>query len=63
MSLFTLVVAILFAGLACWVINRAPFIDPPFKQVATWVILVAVVLWIVFTLFGSGPNIQIPKFR
>ncbi len=60
MSLVTLVCVILLAGVIVWLIRQAPFIDPPYKQFATWVILVCVVIWIAYTLLGPLPNIRIP---
>lgn len=61
MSLVTLVCVILFAGVICYLINIAPFIDPRFKQVAIWVIIVCIVLWIAYTLLGPLPNMRIPS--
>lgn len=63
MSLVTLVCLILFAGVVCYLINIAPFIDPRFKQIAVWVIVVCVILYIAFSLLGPLPDVRIPGRR
>lgn len=60
MSLVTLVCLILFAGVICFLITRAPFIAEPYKSGACWVILVCVVLYIAYALLGPLPNVRLP---
>lgn len=52
MSLLSLLLPILVAGILAWAIRSAPFIDPPYKTVALWVLLVLVVLWLL-RVFGA----------
>jgi hypothetical protein len=60
LSLFTLVAIVLLAGVIYYLINAAPFIDPKFKQIAMWLILVAVVLYVAFALLGPFPDVRLP---
>lgn len=56
MSLLSLLVVLIVAGVLVWLIKQAPFIDERFKTVITYVILAVVVLWLLTVLLpGIGP--------
>lgn len=61
MSLVTLILVVLLAGVVYWLIQKAPFIDAQFKQIALWLILACVVLYIVFGVFGPFPDVRIHR--
>lgn len=64
MPLVTIIVVILLAGVAWYLISIAPFIGPPFKQIAQWLIIVAVVVWLVSILVGWDMfNIRVGHVR
>jgi hypothetical protein len=48
-----------------YLMNRAPFIDPTFKQIIFWIVLVCVVLWLlsVFGLLDSLYTVRTPHVR
>lgn len=46
--LLVIVAVILAAGVVVWLIGRAPFIEPPYKEFAKYAILVVVVLWVLW---------------
>ena len=54
MSLVSLIVVLVLAGIFVFLVNRAPFIDPPWKQYISYAILVFVVIWIAGALLGWG---------
>lgn len=54
--MFPTIILILFilvgAGVLHYLLGRAPFIDPPYKGAAQWVILAVAVVWVVVLLYG-----------
>jgi len=64
MSVLTIVIVILLAGVAWYLISIAPFVGQPFKSIAQWVIIVAVVVWVVSVLVGCDLlNVRIGRVR
>lgn len=61
MDLWTFIVVCALAGVIALLVNRAPFIDPPYKQFITWGIWVFVVLYIAFAILGPLPNMCIGR--
>jgi len=51
--LIVIVAVILAAGVIVWLIGRAPFIEPPYKEFAKYAILVVVVLWVLFVVLRA----------
>lgn len=53
---FFIVIAIwaCVAGLICFLINRAPFIDAPYKQFANWFVLAGFIIWVALVLTGNA---------
>ena len=47
-----LVAALLIAGVLVWAIDQLPAIDPTFKQVAKVLIIVALAIFAIVTVFG-----------
>jgi hypothetical protein len=56
--LFMVLIVLLCAGFAYWLIGVLPFIAAPFKQILQGVILFIALLWLLYTLwaafFGGG---------
>ena len=60
MDQITIVVVLIVAGVILWAVASAPFIGSQVKVIIRSVIIVAVVLWLVFTMLGLGiPNIRV----
>lgn len=53
MTLGTILVLLLVAGILCWLINAAPFIAAPFKQWAIYLVIAVVLIYIVAGIFGG----------
>lgn len=55
-SLITVVLVLVVLGFACWLIFTKIPMQSPFREIATFVIVLAVVLWLL-SFFGiwSGP--------
>ena len=64
MSLVSLVVLFIVAGVVSFLIYRAPFIAEPYKTFAQYAILVCVVLYVLFGFFGAGlHDVRIPTYH
>ena len=64
MTLLSLIVVLLLAGVFVFLVNRAPFIDAPWMSYIGWAVLVFVVVWIIGSMLGGfGPltNIRIGR--
>lgn len=56
MTLLSLILVLVLAGVIVFLVNRAPFIDPPWKSYIGYAILIFVVIWIIGALLGGwGP--------
>jgi len=59
MPLLTVILVLIAVGVALYFFNTLPVpIDPRFKQLINWIVIVAVVVWLlnlfgVFALFGA----------
>jgi len=64
-SLIGLVVTLIVIGVCLWLVNSYIPMDGKIKQVLNIVVVVAVVLWllVVFGVFGSLSNVQVPRLR
>ncbi len=56
--LLSLLLVIFACGLLAFLIGRAPVIPEDFKQIATWLVLVFMVVYVIGMLFGSFPLIH-----
>ena len=64
MTLLSLILVLLLAGIFVFLVNKAPFIDAPWKMWIGYAVLVFVVIWLVGSLlggFGQLTNIRIGK--
>ncbi len=52
MSLLTVVGILILAAVVLYAVNIAPFLDAQMKLIIRWVIIVAVILWLVALFFG-----------
>jgi hypothetical protein len=59
-GLIQLVVLLLVVGVLLWLVETAPFVSVSIKPIIRWVIIAAVVLWLLSVFFGIG-DIQIPS--
>jgi hypothetical protein len=64
---FTVLIVLLVAGFACWLVGMIPFIWPLLKQILQGAILFGALLWLLYTLYdtfaghGSGlGHVRIP---
>jgi hypothetical protein len=46
MSLLTILVVLVVVGVVLWLIHSATFIDARIKQIAFWVIIAFVLIWV-----------------
>jgi cation transporter-like permease len=60
MGLISLVVTLIVIGVLLYLVDQAPFIAPPMKQIIRWVVIVVVVLWLLSLFVG---DITIPTYR
>lgn len=60
MGLIQLVMILLVVGVLLWLIESAPFVDAGIKPIIRWVIIAAVILWLLAAFVG---DITIPTFR
>ena len=64
MTLISLIIVLLLAGVFVFLVNKAPFIDAPWKGWIGYAVLLFVVVWIVGALlggFGQLTNIRIGR--
>ena len=54
MDLLHVVLVLIVIGVLLWLVGRAPFVDSQMKQIINFIVLVAVVLWLL-TIFGLLP--------
>lgn len=60
MGLIQLVVILFVVGVLVWLIEQAPFVSPTMKPIIRWVIIAAVVLWLLAVFVGDIP---LPRLR
>ncbi len=62
MSFFWIIAVVLIAGVVLWALNSLPGIDPAMKQVARVLIIVCVVVFVLYFLFGlfAGGGMHLP---
>jgi hypothetical protein len=60
MTLWTIIVLCLIAGVVVFLVKRAPFIDAEWKSYISYGILVVVVLIILSALFGGFTGLNTP---
>lgn len=46
MSLLTIILVLVAAGVVLWLINKAPFIDASIKPFIFWMVIIVVVIWL-----------------
>lgn len=65
MSLITVVITLIVVGVLLWLINQFIPMDGKIKNILNFVVVVAVVLWllVVFGIIGSVGNIHVPRIR
>lgn len=61
MSLISLVVVLLIAGLIMYLVSIAPFVDARMKQIINFVIIVVVVIYLVQIFVGPLPDLKIGR--
>ena len=61
MSLLTIILALIIAGILLYLINNYIPMDGKIKQILNWVVVIAIILWLVktFGLFTYLNNIHI----
>lgn len=60
MGLIQLVLILFVVGVLVWLIEQAPFVSAAMKPIIRWLIIAAVVLWLLSVLVGDIP---LPRFR
>jgi hypothetical protein len=58
--LFSILAALLMGAIGYFLLKQAPFVDEPFRSIALWVILAAVVIYCVAVVFGWAGLIPNP---
>lgn len=56
MTLLYILFIICAGGAIAFLVNRAPFIEEPMKSIAVWVIMVAVVIFVILVVAGMVPG-------
>ena len=56
MPIVQLVITLVVIGVIMWLVNRFIPMDANIKQIMNIVVLICVILWIVFGVFGLGMN-------
>jgi hypothetical protein len=61
MSLFSILIALVVAGVVLWLVNSYIPMDGKIKKILNVVVVVVVILWLlsVFGVLGSMPNMHI----
>jgi hypothetical protein len=60
MDLITLIVVLVVIGLLMWLINAKVPMEPTIKQILNIAVIIFVVLWLLFNVFGFAiPNLRI----
>ena len=55
MGLIQLLLILVAVGVLVWLVEQAPFISPTMKPIIRWVMIAAVVLWLLWTFVGDIP--------
>lgn len=55
MGLIQLLIVLVAVGALVWLVEQAPFISPSMKPIIRWVMIAAVVLWLIWTFVGDVP--------
>lgn len=67
MSLISLVITLIVVGILLWCVNSflSEYIDPKILKLINVVVVIACVLWLLFTFIGGGHvgDIQVPHLR
>jgi hypothetical protein len=58
MSLVGILVAVLLAACICWVVTLIPA-SPRAKQILQMAVVVIVIVWLVYAVFGGGPVVRV----
>jgi len=58
MGLIQLLIVLVVVGILVWLVEQAPFISPTMKPIIRWVMIAAVVLWLLFLFVGDIPLIR-----
>lgn len=53
--LISLLIALVLLGLIAWVVQHVLPLDPPFKQVIMFVLVIVFVIWLLLLLSGQAP--------
>jgi hypothetical protein len=60
MDLITLILVLVVIGVIMWLINAKVPMDPTIKQILNIAVIIFVVLWLLFNVFGLAiPNLRI----
>jgi hypothetical protein len=60
MDLVTLILVLVVIGVIMWLINAKVPMDPTIKQILNIAVIIFVVLWLLFNVFGLAiPNLRI----
>ena len=52
MTLLDVLIVLLVAGVLAWLIQKAPIVPDPYKQVAIWILLAVVIIYLL-SQFGA----------
>jgi hypothetical protein len=58
MSLISLLVAVIIVGLIVWLIRYLP-LPPPFRTIATVIVVIILILWLLSSFTGWGHDIYV----
>lgn len=59
-TVLVILVILIVCGALAFLLNRAPFIEEPFKSFGVWMLLVVAVILILLQLVGLFPDVHWP---
>jgi hypothetical protein len=59
--LISVLLALLLLGLVAWVVQNFLPLDPPFKQLIMFVMVILFGIWILLLLSGQAPVVTLPR--
>jgi len=64
MALLDVIVILLVVGVVLYLVSIAPFVDARMKTLITWIIIIAVILWLISLtgILGKFSEIKFPHF-
>jgi len=66
MNLIAVVVTLIVVGVLLWLVNAYIPMDAKIKQILNVVVVICVILWLLFSVFGLGGylgNVNVPRAR